>query len=158
MSHEYKLCPSCHEEFTLAATECVDCGTALIFADAVEEELPEDFPPVSELVRVRVGPLPWTRALSAALSDEGIAHRVERDGRGEEDGGSDRRRFGGEEVYGTWVEPEQIDAARQLDRSLFGHLEPGASPTSDGEEVCPACQEPISPDDLACPGCGLGFG
>ncbi len=158
MSHEYKICPSCHEEFTLAATECGACEVSLIFADDVEPAEPEDFPPISELACVRVGPLPWTRVLSEGLTEGGIAHRVERETRSAAEGGIDRRTFGGEEVYGTWVEPEKLAAAKLIDRATFSHLEPGEEPAADQREVCPACQEPLSVDAIECSACGLVFG
>ena len=44
-----KMCPECHEEYTLAATRCADCDVYLVDCDefAQEEEL-ESFPPASE--------------------------------------------------------------------------------------------------------------
>ena len=74
----YKYCPVCRSEYTLIATRCIDCDVDLVDADALpaEEEL-QSFPPASELECVRVAPMAWIRALSAALQKGGVAHRVE---------------------------------------------------------------------------------
>jgi len=155
----YRICPECHEEYTLAATECADCGVELVTPGALPAEVePEAFPEVEELVCVRVGPLPWTRALSEGLTQVGLGHRVEPDQRSEAEGGVDSRRFGGEAVYGTWVMPADEATARELDAALFAHLEPDAAGAADGDERCPACDEPLAPDAVECGGCGLSFG
>ena len=155
----FRICPECHEEYTLAATECAECGLALVDPGALPaEDAADAFPGVEDLVCVRVGPLPWTRALSEGLGQAGIAHRVEADARGEEAGGVDPRRFGGESVFGTWVLPEDEGAARELDAALFAHLEPESAGAAVGDETCPACEEPLAPDATECAGCGLSFG
>jgi len=149
----------CGEEFTLMVSECNDCGVALVSPDQLEpEEPPEDFPEVSELECVRVGPLPWTHALSESLGQAEIGHRVERDTRSEAEGGMDPRKFGGEAVFGTWVKPADLEAARAIDAALFSHFEPGNEELAEGDENCPACQEPVPPEAVECPGCGLGLG
>ncbi len=156
---EFKVCPECREEYTLAANECGDCEVALVFPDALPVELaPEAFPDVDQLVCVRVGPMPWTRALSDGLTQAGIAHRVEPDQRSEAEGGVDPRRFGGETVFGTWVLPDDEEVARSLDAALFAHFEPDAAEEADGSEACPACEEPLATDAVECPGCGLSLG
>lgn len=161
MPPEFKVCPSCREEFTLAAVDCSGCGVLLVYPgdldgdDNVEDQ---EIPPVSELACVRVGPLPWTRALSAALSEAEITHRVAVDTRSEEEGGAGRERFGGEDVYGTWVLPDEHDAALEIDTMLFAHLQPEEAEDAHEEEACPACQEPLAPDALECGSCGLAFG
>lgn len=159
VSNEYKVCPSCLEEFTLVAVECADCQVALVSPHEIDpEEEPEDFPELSELECVRVGPLPWTRALSDALTQSEIGHRVEGDTRSEAEGGIDPRRFGGEVVFGTWVKPDDFDGAKAIDGALFAHLEPGNEEAAPEDEVCPACQEPLPGDAVECTGCGLSFG
>lgn len=160
MSDDYKVCPECREEFTLVSTECHACGgVALVLPSELEADpTPESFPGVDALCCVRVGPLPWTRALSGALTEAGIAHRVEHDTRGEEQGGVDPRRFGGDSVYGTWVLPEALEAAREVDQIIFGHLEAESQEAAGSDETCPACQEPLAHDAIECPGCGLHLG
>lgn len=161
MSHEYKVCPSCRDEFTLVATACAACGVDLVAPGDLpdeEEEIPEAFPEISELACVRVGPLPWTRALSDTLTAAGIGHRVERDTRSEEEGGVGRGKFGGEDVYGTWVRPEELDAASELDAVIFAQFEPDREAEASGEEACPACATPLAVDAIECPDCGLRFG
>lgn len=158
VASEYKICPECEEEYTLSAIECADCGAALVFPDQLAAEPPPDaFPETDELECVRVGPLPWTRALSEALTSAGIEHRVQPDERDPEQGGVDPRHFGGETVYGTWVKPEDASAASEIDDVLFGHLEPENADESQGDEACPACQEPLAPEAIECGSCGLVF-
>ena len=156
---EYRICPECRDEYTLSAAECVECGVALVMPGALPVEVaPEAFPEIDALVCVRVGPLPWTRAISEGLTQIGIAHRVEADRRSQAEGGVDPRRFGGEAVFGTWVLPDDEAAARELDAALFAHLEPGGAEAAVGDERCPACEEPLAPDAIECGGCGLSFG
>jgi len=160
LSPEFKVCPSCLEEFTLAAVDCGGCGVVLVYpSDLDGDENVEDqaIPPVEDLACVRVGPLPWTRALSAALSEAEIAHRVAVDRRSEEEGGVGSDRFGGEDVYGTWVLPDEHNAALEIDSMLFAHLQPDKAEEAAEDEACPACQEPIGAAALECPGCGLAF-
>jgi len=159
MTDGYKLCPRCEEEYTLVAETCVECGVPLVLPGAMPDSPePTAFPEVEALTCVRAGPLPWTRTLSEALTAAGIEHRVERDLRSEEDGGADPDRFGGEIVYGTWVLPVDHPQAVEIDGLLFAHFEPEAADESVGDEVCPACQEPLQGDGLACGSCGLTFG
>jgi hypothetical protein len=159
MTDGYQVCPECEEEYTLAARVCAECGVALVAPGAVPEPAePEGFPEIDALSCVRVGPLPWTRALSEALSARDIEHRIERDTRPVEEGGAAPGRFGGEIVYGTWVRPADAEGAAEVDRLLFGHLEPDTAADSQGDDRCPACQEPLAADALECPACGLAFG
>lgn len=158
MSAEFKVCPGCREEFTLVATECAACELALVFPDALAPAPEaEDLPDIEALECVRVGPLPWTRALSQALSQAGIGHRVERDTRSAEDGGVGRGRFDGQDVFATWVRPEEHADASTIDRALFAHFEPDAAEPAGEDDVCPACGDPLAPEVVECPGCGLHF-
>jgi rRNA maturation protein Nop10 len=161
MSQQVKVCPECGEEYTLVPSECVDCGVALVFPDQLEiHTAPEQFPPTAELACVRVGPLPWTRALSAALEEAEIRHRVEPDSRSEAEGGLARGTFDGDAVFGTWVLPQKLEAAKAIDETVFAHVrgqEEGA-PEATTDELCPACQSPLAIDALECADCGLPFG
>jgi len=161
MSHEVKICPECGEEYTLVPTECADCRVPLVFPDELEPEVAaESFPPVKELSCVRVGPLPWTRTLSAALEQAEIRHRVEPDSRSEAEGGIDRSSFDGANVFGTWVLPGSLAAAQEIDKIVFAHVhgQQSDSPDADTDEVCPACESPIDIEALECSDCGLNFG
>ncbi|MFP6640723.1 MAG: hypothetical protein VCC04_10810, partial [Myxococcota bacterium] len=125
--------------------------------ERTEQATPEDFPETDVLECVRVGPLPWTRAVSEGLSEAGIAHRVQPDTRSVEDGGMDPARFGGEALYGTWVRPEELDAALAIDSQIFAPLETEAAPEATGDEICPACGAAFGIQAMACPECGLSF-
>lgn len=158
MEYNYLICPSCHEEFTLLVAECAHCGIALVSpGERPDDGLLEDFPDTNELDCVRVGPLPWTRALSEKLSEAGIAHRVQPDTRTEAEGGIDRSRFGGEDLYGTWVEPDELDAAQAIDTAIFAPLEADLEPEASEGETCPACGGSLAVDSAQCPDCGLSF-
>ena len=159
MQYDYRICPSCEEEFTLSVTECPDCRVSLTVPDEEAGSAPPpEFPQASELECVRVGPLPWTRALSDKLTELGIAHRVEPDTRTEEQGGVDPRRFGGEDLYGTWVRREEAEAAGAIDAEIFAPLEVESAPEAQGDETCPACGSGLATDAMACSDCGLSFG
>lgn len=161
MSNDFKVCPECREEYTLVAEQCADCDVPLVFPDEVPPEPePEAFPEVSELECVRVGPLPWTRAISAGLEEAGIPHRVEHDTRSEAEGGVDPRKFDDGTLYGTWVRPADLDAAKAIDSTIFAHIdeEVRVDAPATGDETCPACTSPLPPDALECPDCGLQFG
>ncbi|MCP5040823.1 MAG: hypothetical protein GY944_07315 [bacterium] len=161
MSNEVKLCPECGEEYTLQAVECADCRVTLVFPDELEAPpLPETFPPKEELACVRVGPLPWTRALSSALEQIEIAHRVEPDTRSQVEGGIDPGEFDGADVFGTWVLPQDLTTAKEVDAAVFAHVigQEANAPEATEDEVCPACQSPIALDALECADCGLNFG
>ena len=159
MSYDFQVCPSCEDEFTLAVFECPKCGVALVSPDMIAPAPePGDFPEVDALKCVRVGPLPWTRAISTALTEAGIAHRVEPDSRREAEGGVDPERFAGAALYGTWVLPEDLASAQTVDTEIFAVFEAEAAPVSAGSEACPACESPLAADALECPDCGLVFG
>ena len=103
-----KMCPECHEEYTLAATRCADCDVYLVDGGevAVEEEELENFPPASELECVRVAPLPWIRALSEALQQGGVVHRVEPGGADAAPEGQRPEVFGDVQLFGLYVRIE----------------------------------------------------
>ena len=162
MSHQVKICPECGEEYTLVPSECVDCKVPLVFPDELEiPTAPAEFPPTAELECVRVGPPPWTRALSAGLEEVEIRHRVEPDTRSEADGGIARGKFDGVDVFGTWVLPNTLEQAMAIDTAVFAHIRgeaaEEAAPDATADEVCPACENPLQIDALECPDCGLNF-
>jgi len=131
----------------------------LVSPDAVPPEIePEEFPDVAALACVRVGPLPWTRAISDALTEAGLAHRVEPDTRSVAEGGVDPERFGGQTLYGTWVRPEDLEPAREIDTAIFAVFEAEAAPATGSSEACPACEAHLAPDVLECASCGLVLG
>ena len=160
MSHEVRICPQCGDEYTLIPSECAECRVPLVFPDELAPEVaPEAFPPTAELECVRIGPLPWTRALSGALEQAEIRHRVEPDLRSEAEGGIDRSTFDGADVFGTWVRRPDIEAAQEIDKIVFAHVhgQEDDAPDAAADEVCPACQSPLAANALECPDCGLSF-
>jgi rRNA maturation endonuclease Nob1 len=161
MPNEYKVCPSCGDEYTAVPERCADCGVPLVFAHEIEPEIPEsEFPQTSELECIRVGPMPWSQALSGALTEAEIAHRVERDTRSVEEGGVDPRHFDGADLFGVWVRASDLDAANDADKIVFAHVDGQSeeAPDADSDEQCPACQATLPIEALECPDCGLPFG
>lgn len=158
---DVKVCPQCQDEYTLQAAQCAECGVALVLPSQLEVvAAPEAFPETDRLECVRVGPIQWTRALSAALEQQEIRHRVEPDRRTPEQGGVDPGEFDGADVFGTWVLPRDFERAKALDGEVFAHVigAQADAPEASADEVCPACQSPLSVDALECPDCGLAFG
>ena len=158
----YRLCPACRSEYTLVATRCIDCDVDLVDANSLsaEEEVLQAFPPASELECVRVAPIAWIRALSGALQEGGVAHRVEP--ATAEDAPESQRPdvFGDVQLFGLYVESEHAPPARELDGTIAAQLLPEEAPAlSEGEEeACPACGTALTSDAIECPDCGLRFG
>jgi hypothetical protein len=158
----YKLCPECREEYTLIATRCADCDVLLVHADelALEEEEIEAFPPASELECVRVAPIAWIRALSQALQEGGVGHRVEPARVEDAPEGQRPEVFGDVQLFGLYVRGEHASTARELDGSIAAQVLPEEAPAlAEGEEeACPACGTALAADVTECPDCGLRLG
>ena len=158
----YKICPECQMEFTPVTERCTDCDVDLVHADALpsEEEEIEDFPPASELECVRVAPIAWIRALSEALQDEGVAHRVEPATETDAPDGQRPEVFGGAQLFGLYLRSEDAAPARELDGSIAAQLLPDeAPPLEEGEEEeCPACGGRLATNAIECSDCGLRLG
>jgi hypothetical protein len=159
---QYKLCPECHEEYTLVATRCADCDVELVHGDelALEEEELEAFPPASELECVRVAPIAWIRALSEALQEGGVVHRVEPASADDAPEGQRPEVFGDIQLFGLYVRSEHASTARELDDSIAAQVLPEEAPAlAEGEEeACPACGTALAGDVTECPDCGLRLG
>jgi len=157
-----KMCPECHEEYTLAATRCAECDVYLVDGDelALEEEELESFPPASELECVRVAPLPWIRALSEALQQGGVVHRVEPGSADDAPEGQRPEVFGDVQLFGLYVRIERVSAAREIDASIAAQVLPEEAPSVEEgeEETCPACGTGLAADVVECPDCGLRLG
>jgi hypothetical protein len=157
MSEEFdhQICPSCKGEFTLAVTRCAECDVDLVAPGAD----PEDFPPASELILVRVAPEPWIEALSEALSGREAPHRVEP--LSAEEAPEAAARFGTSPLFGIYVRAAEEAVAREFDAAIAAQVDPQiqAEPLSDGEsEPCPACGAEVPAEVSECPDCGLTFG
>jgi hypothetical protein len=158
----YKLCPACHTEYMPVATRCADCDVDLVHGDALvaEQEHLEAFPPASELECVRVAPIAWIHALSEALQQRGVAHRVEPATAEDAPDGQRPDVFGDTQLFGLYVQSEHAPLARDLDGSVAARVLPEEAPNlAEGEEeACPACGTALTPDAVECPDCGLDFG
>lgn len=158
----YKLCPECHEEYTLVATRCADCDVDLVHGDelALDEEELEAFPPASELECVRVAPIAWIRALSEALQEGGVVHRVEPASADDAPEGQRPEVFGDIQLFGLYVRSEHASTARELDDSIAAQVLPEEAPAlvEGEEEACPACGTALAADVTECPDCGLRLG
>ncbi len=157
----HRLCPECRTEYLLTAERCADCDVALVHPDDVPEEAPpEELPPASELTGVRVAPLAWMRALSGALQERGVAHRIEPARPGDAPEGQRPDVFGNVQLFGLYVPEEAAAEAREIDGSIAAQLLPEEAPAlaGDEQEACPACGTALSADAVECPECGLAFG
>ena len=158
----YRFCPVCRSEYTRIATRCLDCDVELVEADALppESEQAEVFPPASELECVRVAPIDWIRSLSGALQQGGVPHRVEPTSAEDAPEGQRPDVFGEAQLFGLYVEHEQVPPVRELDALIAARLLPEEAPAlAEGEEeTCPACGTALTPDAIECPECGLSFG
>ena len=146
----------------MIATRCADCDVDLVHGDTLtaEDEAAEEFPPASELECVRVAPIAWIHALSEALQQQGVAHRVEPASAEDAPEGQRPDVFGGVPLFGLYLQSEHLAAARELDGSIAARLLPEeAPPLAEGEaDSCPACGTALAVDAIACPDCGLDFG
>jgi len=158
----YKICPACRTEYMLVATRCADCDVDLVDAQALaaQDKERKPFPPASELECVRVAPIGWIHALSQALQERGVAHRVE--AASAEDAPDDQSPevFGDARLFGLYVENEHVGPAREIDLSIAAHVLPEeAPPLEEGEaEACPACGAALAANTTECPDCGLVLG
>ncbi len=153
--YDFQICPSCKGEFTLAVSRCTECDVDLVAPD----EAGGNFPPASELLCIRIGPVPWIQALSDGLEEREIVHRVEPVDPAEAPEAVDL--FGKVELFGLYVDESGEAVARHLDGALAAQALPEAQvePLPEGDvESCPACETPLAADATECPDCGLAFG
>ena len=158
----YKLCPECRTEYTEVASRCADCDVDLVHSEeiALEEEGIEAFPPASELECVRVAPIAWVRALSEALQQGGVVHRVEPASADDAPEGQRPDVFGDVQLFGLYVRIEHVSTAREIDDSIAAQVLPEEAPALEEgeEETCPACGAGLAADATECPDCGLRLG
>lgn len=157
---DYQVCPECRVEYSMSAEHCVDCRVGLVPAHALADEPhAEDFPPSSELSCIRVAPLPWMQALSAALQEDGVAHRVEPAQAEHAPEGQRPDVFGDVGLFGLYVREADAEAAREFDGTMASRLIPEEAPElPEGEEdACPACGTALDAQATVCPDCGLNF-
>jgi hypothetical protein len=156
----YKVCPECRAEHTRTTERCADCGVPLVHPDALPTEAaPVELPPASALSCVRVAPLPWIRALSEALEQAGVSHRVEQATAADAPPEQNTEVFDGAALFGLYVEESAGAAARELDRAIAVQVLPEeAPPLAEGEQdACPACGAALAATATECPECELVF-
>jgi hypothetical protein len=109
---------------------------------------------------VRVAPIAWIRALSGALQQGGVAHRVEPATAEDAPRGQRADGFGDVQLFGLYVQSEHAPPTRELDGSIAAQLLPEEAPAlaEDEEEACPACGTALTSEATECPDCGLQFG
>jgi RNA polymerase subunit RPABC4/transcription elongation factor Spt4 len=156
---EYRICPSCHDEYTATTSRCAECNVELVAESALPPEEPsEAFPPPSELTCIRVAPLPWIRALSEALEQKGVAHRVEPARVTDAPEGQRAESFGDVDLFGLYVRERDADPVRKLDAAIAVDVLPEeVLDRSQGEEACPACGTVLHSESDECPDCGIAF-
>ena len=159
----FKVCPTCREEYTLVMERCADCDVALVSPSEIpsdDEGRPEDFPDISQLVYLRVAPLPWIRALSSGLEQAGVAHRVEPGKLADPPEGQRPETFGDVDLFALYVLPADEPSARKLDEQIALQVLPeeGEELAEGEEDECPACSAKRSAAATSCPDCGLGLG
>jgi predicted amidophosphoribosyltransferase len=167
---DHKVCPRCGGEYRLDITRCADCGVDLVMPGeekpTVEEDpeelyneiaereeakrrasvLPDpprhEIPASDDLVCLCCGFFSILAALSPALDDAGIGHRIEPAPykRNDSDGC-------------LYLRPEDCAAAERIWNA--------ANYTEDGfpaeGRTCPACGSSLPARVPACPDCGLGL-
>ncbi len=158
----YKVCPSCREEYTLVMERCADCDTALVSPDQIpsdDDGAAETFPELSELVYLRVAPLPWIRALSSGLEQAGVAHRVEPGRLADPPEGQRPETFGNVDLFALYVLPADEESARELDDRIALQVLPaeGEDLVEGEDDECPACGSRLSAAATSCSDCGLGL-
>lgn len=150
-----KLCPRCREEYVATVERCPACDVPLVAAAEVVFDAPEELPPATELVRVRVEHPSWIETLAEHLAAEGIPSRVELVA-------SDRPATRGAPApCALFVRPADAERARAIDaellRSQLPDLPENVSSEWSDAEACPACGAALEPEAVECAGCGLAF-
>lgn len=149
-----KTCPECGGEYALHGQVCADCGRALVLKSDVLEN-PQPLRKEEEGVLLREGRLDYLTDLGNRLSKESIRSSIGLR--------SDPKACAGATVYGLSVLPEDVDAAKEIDRALWlqGAPEHASSYRYTEQELvgkCPACGTALPGAGGECPECGLVVG
>ena len=150
-----KVCPSCREEYVATVERCAACDVPLVAEGEVVFAAPEELPPASELVRLRVEHPTWIEVLAERLAEAGIPSRVELVA-------SDRPATRGAPApCALFVRAEDVERARGIDTELLRTQVPDlpddVSPEWREAEACPACGAALEAEASECAGCGLAF-
>lgn len=158
-----KVCPECRSEYFATTSQCVDCGIALVHPEEIVDEIPEELPPTTDLVPIRIASVSWMRGFSDVLSEAGLAHRVDLPPTADNEVERVKRRSHDDGVA-VYVRPEDQERALALDSAYLRDQIPDApedapaQPSVLEEDSCPACGDPLAPHEPECPGCGLFVG
>lgn len=157
MSDTVLYCPRCESEFLASATECAECGVALV-AD-LTAVVHDQMPPVSELSCVRAASMGWAQGLSERLAEAGISHRIEAVRDETDDDEQLREQPNALLPYGVWVLETDLERARGIDdeflRGQIPDLPTDGPDVAAAEDCCPACGDEVPENVGECPGCGL---
>lgn len=156
---EAKLCPQCRCEYLPTSTMCADCDVALVLPDEiVDEPPPDELPPPSEMVPLRIASVGVAVLLSEALQEAEISHRVDAPPQVSDDPEGRASRQSHDQGVAVYVLPEDEEAARVVDAEFLDRAVPDSAAVSEaGDEACPACGDPAPADAAECPSCGLPF-
>ena len=162
-----KICPSCGAEYQPWVDQCKDCGCALEHPSTAPapaaSAVPRgpELPPAHELVCLRVGD-PWlVREAAEALSDAGIACRVDVYPPAGTAVASEQRSTGLASRLGLYVRPQDAEVAARVEHEHQLLRTPDAPPdlTAPGQalDACPACGASLAETAESCGECGLEF-
>lgn len=164
-STTFQICPRCRTEFQPWATECSDCGSALVTTEQAPTGLPGSAgpatpPPETLACLARGGP--WElRELAEALGKHGLSTRIGPYPPPDASGASrDDDRAGPGTGLGLYVAEQDHERAVALHQQLVresSHAEPEPSEGSADADGCPACGAALAADAEACAACGLEF-
>ncbi len=148
-----KTCPDCAGEYELHGEVCADCGKPLVFKSE-SGALPPPLREQDEGVCLREGRIDDLSELSGLLAKKHIRNVVQLH-RESPKAGTAR--------YGLYVLPDDLDAAKEIDRAhwLKGAPEHASSYRYTAQELkgaCPACETALPEGVAECPECGLTVG
>lgn len=150
-----KTCPDCGGEYAPHGQVCAKCGKALVWVK--EGKIPVPPPPEDEAgVCLREGRVGYIRELGEVLTTKRIGNSIRFHHAVPESGAAGS-------VYGIYVSPDDLDAAKEAERVhwLKGAPEHATTYRYEEQELagsCPACGTALPEGAVECPECGLTVG